>query len=137
MRINLIKQILLSGCFLMAIGIFGCKTSAGTNSAASATNNRNLPPVNVDIRGSIIMSRYNQGQVMLEIESFAANKGTRYNRAYVLVLPTTQIIGPDGGSISLSELRQGQNVAGFLRGGGKGNLVGIGVARKLWIEEGP
>ncbi|GEO02597.1 hypothetical protein AAE02nite_02610 [Adhaeribacter aerolatus] len=79
------------------------------------------------------MRRYNQGQVVLEIDGFPS-QNTRYNRAYVLVLPTTQIIGPDGKSISLSELQQGQNVAVLLRSGGKGNLVGMGVARKMWVE---
>lgn len=51
------------------------------------------------------------------------------------LLPTTQIIDPDGQAVSLSELRQGQNVDVLLRGGGEGNLVGLGVARKVWIEE--
>lgn len=80
------------------------------------------------------MSRYDQGQVILEVEGFPS-QDSRYNRAYVLVVPTTQIIGIDGQSISLSELRQGQNVAILLRGGGRGSLVGLGVARKVWVEE--
>lgn len=70
---------------------------------------------------------------MLEVEGFPS-QNSRYNRAYVLVEPVSQIVGADGQSISLSELRQGQNVAVVLRGGGKGNLVGLGVARKIWIE---
>ncbi|MGV3586485.1 MAG: hypothetical protein ACO1OF_05760 [Adhaeribacter sp.] len=79
------------------------------------------------------MRQYSQGQVVLEVEGFPS-QDSRYNRAYVLVLPTTQIIGPEGKSISLSELQQGQNVAVLLRSGGKGNLVGMGIARKMWIE---
>ncbi|PSR53052.1 hypothetical protein AHMF7605_05690 [Adhaeribacter arboris] len=119
---------------MLLIGITACKTS-NTSTNSTNTANRNLAPQNVDIRGSISTRHYEQGQVMIEVESFTA-QGTRYNRAYVLVLPTTQIVGPDGQSISLSELQQGQMVAAFLRGGGKGNLVGLGVARKLWVEAG-
>ncbi len=79
------------------------------------------------------MSRYNQGQVVLEVEGVTSPE-SRYNRAYVLLLPVTQIVSPTGSSLSLSELRQGQNVAILLRGGGRGNLVGMGVARKVWVE---
>lgn len=71
---------------------------------------------------------------MLEVEGFPSQE-SRYNRAYVLVLPTTQIISPEGDPVSLSELQQGQNVAILLRSGGKGNLVGMGIARKMWVEE--
>ncbi|GAB3528994.1 hypothetical protein GCM10027443_07550 [Pontibacter brevis] len=71
---------------------------------------------------------------MLEVEGFPS-QDSRYNRAYVLVEPITQIVGVDGKPISLSELRQGQNVAILLRNGGMGNLVGMGVARKVWLEE--
>ena len=125
---------LVSFLLLMALVIAGCKTSnAPTNTNTATNNRRNEPPQRVDIRGNILMSRYNQGQVMLEVEGLLS-ENTRYNRAYVLVLPTTQIVGPDGGSISLSELRQGQNVAVLLRAGGKGNMVGVGVARKMWVE---
>ncbi|MCJ8164159.1 hypothetical protein MKJ04_04845 [Pontibacter sp. E15-1] len=88
----------------------------------------------MDIRGSIVASRYNEGQVVLEVENFSPSPNSRYNRAYVLVVPTAQIIGADGQTISLSELGQGQNVSVLLRGGGRGNFVGIGVARKLWVE---
>jgi 3-dehydroquinate synthase class II len=88
----------------------------------------------VDIRGSIIRSSYNQGQVMLEVEG-TSSQNSRYQRAYVLVLPTTQIVGREGTSISLSELQQGQNVAVLLRSGGRGNLEGIGIARMIWVEE--
>ncbi len=70
---------------------------------------------------------------MIEVEGISS-QDSRYNRAYVLVLPVTQIISPEGSSLSLSELRQGQNVAILLRSGGRGNLVGMGVARKVWVE---
>ena len=72
---------------------------------------------------------------MLEVEGLPAQQNTRYSRGYVLVEPITQIIGLDGNFISLSELQQGQNVAILLRGGGNGNFVGVGVARKVWVEE--
>lgn len=117
-------------CFLFAVGLTACQTSTAP---AGTAKQKRLAPQRVDIRGSITMSRYNQGQVMLEVEG-VPSQYVRYNRAYVLVLPTTQIIGPDGGSISLSELRQGQNAAVLLRNGGLGNLVGVGVARKMWVE---
>jgi hypothetical protein len=119
---------------LVTLNITGCKTSnAPTNTSNSTTARQNGSPQRVDIRGNILMSRYDQGQVMLEVEGLLS-ENTRYNRAYVLVLPTTQIVGPDGSSVSLSELRQGQTVAVLLRAGGKGNMVGVGVARKMWVE---
>jgi 3-dehydroquinate synthase class II len=90
----------------------------------------------VDIRGRVIASRYSEGQVILEVEALAPSVDSRYQRAYVLVTPTAQKLGPDGGPISISELHQGQNVAILLRGGGRGTLYGVGVARKLWVEEG-
>ncbi|WP_162052152.1 hypothetical protein [Pontibacter pamirensis] len=135
MGIKKIQQSIIAFCFLTTLGLTGCQTSTapvGTANAPVTGNNR--APQRVDIRGSIIMSRYDQGQVMLEVEGFPS-QSSRYNRAYVLVQPITQIVGPDGQSISLSELRQGQNVAILLRGGGQGNLVGLGVARKVWVEE--
>ncbi len=122
-------------CLLFAVWMTGCQTSntpAGTADAATKEQNR-LAPQRVDIRGSIIMSRYNQGQVVLEVEGVPSQE-SRYNRAYVLVLPVTQIVSPNGSALSLSELRQGQNVAILLRSGGRGNLVGMGVARKVWVE---
>jgi hypothetical protein len=136
MRIKNIRLGLVAFCFLAAVWMAGCKTNtapAGTTDTSTAEN-KSLAPQRVDIRESIIMRRYNQGQVMLEVEGFPSQH-SRYNRAYVLVVPTTQIVDPDGQSISLSELQQGQNVAILLRSGGKGNLVGLGVARKLWVEE--
>ena len=136
MSINNIHQGLVILCFLGSMWMTGCQSStapAGTTNTATAVN-KTLAPKRVDIRGSIIRSQYDQGQVMLEVEGFPS-QDSRYNRAYVLVLPTTQIIGLDGKSISLSELRQGQNVAAFLINGGKGNMVGMGVARKIWLEE--
>jgi hypothetical protein len=128
-----VSQELVAFCLLAVLGTTACQTGAapaGTATAAAAE--KGLAPQRVDIRGSIIMKRYNQGQVMLEVEGFPS-QDSRYNRAYVLVLPTTQIVGPDG-SISLSELQQGQHVAVLLRAGGKGNFVGMGVARKMWVE---
>lgn len=123
---------LLGLLLLSALWLAGCQT--GTAPAGTPAN-RNQAPQRVDIRGSIITTRYNEGQVMLEVEAFAPSPDSRYDRAYVLVLPTSQMLGPDGQSISLSELRMGQNVAILLRGGGKGNFVGLGVARKLWVED--
>jgi hypothetical protein len=134
MGIPHLKQGLVAFCLLATMWMTGCQTSkapAGTTNGATA---KNLAPERVDIRGSIIARRYNQGQVMLEVDGLPAT-GSRYNRAYVLVLPTTQIVNQEGGSISLSELQQGQKVAILLRSGGKGNLVGLGVARKVWVED--
>ena len=137
MTVNMIRKCLLALCLLTASAwLSGCQTGAATaGSASTATaENRNLAPQRVDIRGSIIRRHYDQGQVMLEVDGFPSQY-SRYNRAYVLVLPTTQIVDTDGQTISLSELQQGQNVAVLLRGGGEGNLLGVGVARKLWVEE--
>lgn len=133
---KILQQGMMAFCLLATVYMTGCQTSsapAGTDTAATAEN-RSLAPQRVDIRGSITRSQYDQGQVMLEVEGFPS-PDSRYNRAYVLVVPTTQIIGLDGKSISLSELRQGQNVAIFMRSGGQGNIVGLGVARKIWLEE--
>ena len=71
---------------------------------------------------------------MLEVEGITS-QNSRFTRAYVLVQPSTQIVDTNGQSISLSELQQGQNVAILLRGGGRGNLEGIGIARRIWLEE--
>jgi hypothetical protein len=135
MGIRNVQQGWVPFCLLFAVWITGCQTSnTPTGTADAATNEKNrLAPQRVDVRGSIIMSRYNQGQVMIEVEGISS-QDSRYNRAYVLVLPVTQIISPEGSSLSLSELRQGQNVAILLRSGGRGNLVGMGVARKVWVE---
>ena len=131
-----IPQGWLAFCFLLVVLMTACQTStAPTGTAdATATEQKGLAPQRVDVRGSIIMRRYNQGQVVLEVEGFPSQYN-RYNRAYVLVLPTTQIVGPDGRSVSLSELQQGQKVAVLLRSGGRGNMLGMGVARKMWIED--
>lgn len=129
-----IQHILMTFFFLTTLCLSGCSTS-NAPADTETTAYKSAAPQRVDIRGSIIMRRYDQNQVMLEVDSFAPSPDSRYNRAYVLVLPTTQIIGPDGRTISLSELQQGQNVAILLRGGGRGNQVGLGVARKMWIEE--
>lgn len=131
---NIYQQALAAFCLFATISMSGCQTSTNATSTATAEN-RSLAPERVDVRGSITMRRYDQGQVILEVEGFPS-QNSRYNRAYVLVEPITQIIGTDGQSISLSELQQGQNVAIVLRGGGKGNnIVGLGVARKLWVED--
>ena len=131
-----IQKGLLALCLLSMVWLTGCQTSnAPAGTAGMATEgSRSLAPQRVDIRGNIIMKRYNQGQVMLEVDGFPSQY-SRYNRAYVLVLPTTQIIDADGSTISLSELQQAQDVAILLRGGGEGNLVGLVEARKLCIEE--
>jgi hypothetical protein len=136
MGIKNVRQGWLALCFLFACGLTACHTSTAPAGSADAANagTKGLAPQRVDVRGSIIMRRYDQGQVMLEVEGFPSQHN-RYNRAYVLVLPTTQIIGTDGKLVSLSELQQGQNVAILLRSGGNGNQVGVGVARKMWVEE--
>ena len=136
MKMKDIRKCLAALCLLAASAwMSGCQTGAATAGSGTATaENRSLAPQRVDIRGSIIRRHYDQGQVMLEVDGFPSQY-SRYNRAYVLVLPTTQIIDNDGQTISLSELQQGQNVAVLLRGGGEGNLLGVGVARKLWVEE--
>ncbi|MBA9075877.1 hypothetical protein [Rufibacter quisquiliarum] len=125
--------------WVVALGwLAGCKTAnapADANAEAATVQYKSMAPQRVDIRGSIFQSRYDQGQVMLEVEGFGSTPDSRYNRAYVLVLPTTQIVDPEGKTISLSELRQGQDVAIVLRGGGRGNFVGVGVARKVWLEQ--
>lgn len=132
-----IKQILVASCLLTTVCLTACQTStAPTGTADTETSEyKSLAPRRVDIRGSIIRSQYDQGQIILEVEGVPSQQYSRYNRAYVLVEPITQIIGINGQSISLSELRQGQNVAILLRGGGNGNFVGVGVARKVWVEE--
>jgi hypothetical protein len=136
MRIKNVPLALVSLCFLFAFWLMACqKGSAPTGTPNAQTREKKrLSPERVDIRGSIIRSRYNQGQVMLEVEG-TPSQNSRYQRAYVLVLPTTQIVGREGTSISLSELQQGQNVAVLLRSGGQGNLEGIGIARMIWVEE--
>ena len=133
MMMKTIRQGLMAICLLTTVCLAGCQTSTGTTDTENA-GNRSLAPRRVDVRGSIIMSRYNEGQVMLEVEGFPS-QDSRFNRAYVLVEPITQITDINGNSISLSELRQGQNVAILLRGGGNGNLVGVGVARRIWLEQ--
>ncbi len=127
-----IKDILLILLCFVTMFLSGCQTSASSTGATDA--NRSLAPQRVDIRGYIFASRYSDGQVVLEVEGVAPSIYSRYDRAYVLVLPTAQIIGPEGRSLSLSELRQGQNVAILLRGGGRGNRIGIGTVRKMWVE---
>ncbi|MDX5481574.1 MAG: hypothetical protein LPK07_07805 [Hymenobacteraceae bacterium] len=121
-------------CVLAIFWLCGCSTSS-TPAATKTEENRSLAPQRVDIRGSIISSRYSDGQVVVEVERLAPSPYSRYDRAYVLVMPTAQIVGINGQPLSISELRQGQYVAIILRGGGQGNRVGLGVARKLWVEE--
>ena len=132
-----INKYLATFYLLAVLGLTACQTSTVLTGTADTeiSENKSLAPRRVDIRGSIIRSQYDQGQVILEVEGVPSVQYSRYNRAYVLVEPITQIIGTDGQSISLSELRQGQNVAILLRSGGNGNLVGVGVARKIWVED--
>jgi hypothetical protein len=134
MIMNTIQRILTVLSFLTFLWLTGCSTSKAPDNGSTATENKSLAPKRVDIRGNIIMSRYDQGQVVLEVEGFPS-PDSRYTRAYVLVTPITQIIDKDGRTMSLNELHQGQNVAIQLRAGGDGTFVGIGVARKMWIEE--
>lgn len=126
-------------CFYVALGLTACQTSSiseGTIevNTTDSTATRRLSPERVDIRGFIIQDRYYQGQVTLEIEG-TPSQHTRYNRAAVLVLPTTQVIGKGGKSAGLPDLRQGQYVSVLLRSGGRGNQEGVGIARKIWLEE--
>ncbi|MDX5437839.1 MAG: hypothetical protein LPK03_11625 [Pontibacter sp.] len=116
------------------VWLSGCQTSSAPSGSTTDRVNRNPSPERVDIRGNIIARHYDAGQVMLEVENFTPSPASRYDRAFVLVQPTTQIFDAQGQTISLSELQQGQNVAILLRGGGNGNRVGIGIARKLWLE---
>ena len=122
---------------LLCLGITWLSACQGSQAPADATteNRKSLAPERVDIRGSIIANRYSDGQVVLEVEGIPPSINSTYDRAYVLVLPTTQIVDQQGRSISYNELRQGQNVAILLRGGGRGNRVGIGVARRVWLED--
>lgn len=129
-----IRSSLFVFCCLSLWWLAGC-TTATAPADATGVQYQSMAPARVDVRGAITMSRYDRGQVVLEVEGFGTNPNSRYNRAYVLVEPITQIIGPDGKTVSLSELRQGQDVAIVLRGGGRGTFVGVGVARKVWLEQ--
>ena len=120
---------------LATVWLTGCQTGTAPTGRTNTTtvDSRKMAPKHMDVRGIITGSRYNQGQVVLEVEGMPSPEN-RYNRAIVLVQPTTQIEGPDGQSISLSELRLGQNVAVLMRSGGQGNMVGLGIARRVWVE---
>lgn len=138
MRSKNLLHALMSLCFLVALSLTACQRGSAPTSPSNVetSDKQRLSPERVDIRGSIIRSRYNQGQVMLEIDGTASqSQNSRFTRAYVLVQPSTQIVDTNGQSISLSELQQGQNVAVLLRGGGQGNLEGIGIARRIWLEQ--
>ncbi|PRY10145.1 hypothetical protein CLV24_11562 [Pontibacter ummariensis] len=132
MGVKHIHQGLLAISLLASLWLAGCQGS--TTPMGTAAGNRNGVPQRVDIRGIINTSRYDQGQVVLEVEG-TPSQYSRYDRAFVLVLPTTDVVDGNGNSISLSELQRGQNVAILLRSGGEGNMVGMGVARKVWVEE--
>jgi hypothetical protein len=132
MKKEQLARILMTLFCLATIWLSACRTS--TAPAGTAAERESLAPQRVDIRGTITMRRYDQGQLILEVEGFGPTADSRYTRAYVLVRPTAQIIGPDGGSVSLSEIQQGQRAAILLRGRGQGDAVGMGIARKMWIE---
>ncbi|MFB9863072.1 hypothetical protein [Rufibacter immobilis] len=129
---------------LCSVYLLGCQATApaGPDATANATTADStateapvsLAPKRVDLRGTITRRVYDRGQVTIEVEGFTDVQQSRYSRGYVLVTPTTQIISEEGRTISLSELYEGQNVAILMRGGGRGNFVGLGVARKMWIE---
>jgi hypothetical protein len=129
-----ITQGLLTMLLVSIVSLSGCRSSSATENTGTE-NNRSLAPQRVDIRGQIVMLRYHEGQYVMEVEGRAPSPNSRYNRAYVLVLPTTEITGLDGQSVNMNELTQGQNVAVLLRGQGEGDFVGMGVARKMWLEE--
>ncbi|MEJ8803882.1 hypothetical protein [Pontibacter sp. H249] len=131
-----IEQYLVVLCFLGILWLTGCaRGTTPTGSAGTTTENVNRAPQRVDIRGQVITSRYSDGQVILEVERLSPSPQSRYDRAYVLVLPTAQMVGANGQSISISEFQQGQTVAILLRGGGQGSRVGLGIARKIWVED--
>lgn len=134
---KLIKHPLTLFACLSLLWLGSCQTTAPTRTDENGNTSsyKSMAPQNVDIRGSIVSRRYNEGQVVLEVEGFGNTPSSRYNRAYVLVQPTTQITDTEGQSLSLSELQMGQNVAILLRGHGSGNFVGVGVARRVWLEE--
>lgn len=134
MKLNHIITAFYTLLILSVVSLTACQTSTATT-GATVNQTRGLAPERVDIRGSVIASRYNEGQVVLEVENYSPSPNSRYNRAYVLVQPTAQMVNSEGQAISVSELRQGQNVAIIMRGGGRGNFVGVGVARKVWIED--
>jgi hypothetical protein len=134
MKSRHITQELLTILLVSIVLLSGCRTSTATENTETE-NNRSLAPQRVDIRGQIVMLRYHEGQFVMEVEGRAPSPNSRYNRAYVLVLPTTEITGLDGQSVNMNELTQGQNVAVLLRGQGEGDFVGVGVARKMWLEE--
>ncbi|MBB6610627.1 hypothetical protein H7F15_06235 [Pontibacter sp. Tf4] len=129
------KSYILTLLFLLSTAwLSGCRTSTETTSTTRDGFNP-LAPERVDVRGIITMSRYREGQIILEVEGRGPSTYSRYDRAYVLVLPTTDIVGLDGKSVYMNELLQGVNVAIMLRGRGKGEFEGVGVATKIWIEE--
>lgn len=125
--------------FLLVLTLLtGCQRAQTPTKTTNAPSTEEAEPTvplrRVDVRGTVIRKVYDQGQVTLEVEG-TTSQYARFTRAFVLVTPITQIIGLDGKTISMNELYEGQNVAILLRGGGQGNLVGVGVARKLWLEE--
>lgn len=130
-KINLNNTLIGLG-LLILLGLGACQTSTGTTAGTGTQLNI---PQRVDIRGSIVSTRYSDGQIMVEVENYSPSPDSRYDRAFVLVQPVAQLFGPDGQSISINELRQGQQVAILLRGGGRGNRIGVGMARKLWVLE--
>jgi len=136
MILKRIKQTTAILFLLVTLSLAGCQTgNLPAEAVATETEPQSLAPEFVDVRGSVVRRQYNQGQVMLEVENFGSPLDSRYDRAYVLVLPTTQIVDTDGSPISLNELQQGQQVAVQLRSGGKGNSTGTGIARKMWVED--
>lgn len=128
------KSLMPAILLLLAWGLSNCQ-SAQAPADGSTNGRKSMAPERVDIRGSIFASRYSDGQVVLEVEGTPPNINSVYDRAYVLVTPTAQVVDQEGRTISLNELRPGQNVAILLRGGGRGTRVGIGVARRVWLEE--
>ena len=120
--------------FVSTLLLSGCRTTTATETTAT-DDYRSLAQKRVDIRGQITTLRYHEGQYVMMVEGRAPSADSRYNSAYVLVLPTTEIIGIEGQSVNMNELVQGINVAVLLRGQGEGDFVGVGVARKMWIEE--
>lgn len=135
MMIKMKNVWLLLFCTLSLWGLGSCRTADATNAGTATETTGSVAPDQVDIRGMIEMSRYRKGQIILAIEGRGPSPNSRYDRAYVLVLPTTQIIGQNGEAKHMSDLVQGIQVAATLRGRGQGEFEGIGIARKIWLED--
>ncbi len=110
---------------VLLLFIASCQApSAGTASGA---------PARVDLRGYITTRNYAEGQVVLFVEGIG-DLSARYDRAWVLVTPTTRITQANGKPMSLHELHMGQHVAIRFRGGYRETVTGTrAIARHVWV----